>query len=89
MADTMKTFEVTCPECGGEFEAEIPEVALLPDADAFDIDCTECGAPCGIVYDSTTQAITLESLEEDEDDLDALSLGDVDGDPEDEFEDAD
>ena len=76
MADTMKTFEVTCPDCGEEFEAEIPEEALLPDAEPFDIDCAECGNPCGIVYDATTQTVTLESWQDDEDDeADALAGG--------------
>ena len=66
MADTMKTFDVECPNCGEEFEAEIPEEALLPDAEPFDVDCTECAEPCRIVYDQLTQTVTLESLDDDD-----------------------
>ena len=88
MADTMKTFDVTCPDCGEEFEAEIPEAALLPDAKPFDVDCAECGNPCGIVYDATTQTVTLESWQDDEDELDT-PLVDGEDDEEDDLGDED
>jgi endogenous inhibitor of DNA gyrase (YacG/DUF329 family) len=72
MADTLKTFDVTCPECGEEFEADIPESALLPEVDRYSIDCPECGASSlEIVYDGTAQTVTLidtEMIEADDED---------------------
>jgi ribosomal protein S27E len=73
MADTMKTFDVTCPECAEEFEADIPEAALLPNAEAFAIECPECGEESEIVYEPTAQTVTLvdAGIDDDEDeDLD-------------------
>ena len=68
MADTLKDFAVTCPDCAEEFEAGIPEAALLPDAEPYSIECPECGEESQIVYDPTTQAVTLEDagFEDDE-----------------------
>jgi ribosomal protein S27E len=69
MADTLKTFDVTCPDCGEEFEADIPEAALLPDAEPFSIECPECYEEWGISYDAAAQAVTLEDagIDDDED----------------------
>jgi endogenous inhibitor of DNA gyrase (YacG/DUF329 family) len=72
MADTLKDFTVTCPDCQEEFEAGIPESALLPDAESHSIECPECGTESEIVYDATTQTVTLEDggFEDDESGLD-------------------
>lgn len=82
MADTLKTFTVECPGCLEEFEADIPEAALLPDAEPFSIECPECFFESEIVYDAATQALTLEDAcivdDEDEDDLDTPLVDDDD-----------
>lgn len=82
MADTLKDFTVTCPDCAEEFEAGIPEAALLPDAEPYSIECPECFEQWGVAYDATTQTVTLEDagFNDDESDLDSeAELEDIDG----------
>jgi predicted RNA-binding Zn-ribbon protein involved in translation (DUF1610 family) len=76
MADTMRTFELVCPICGEEFDADIQVEALLPDADPYSVDCPECGEESEIEYDAATDILTLEDAgiddeDEDEEDGDA------------------
>ena len=78
MADTLKDFTVTCPDCNEEFEAGIPEAALLPEAEPYSIECPECGWEAEIVYDATTQTVTLDDAGFDDDegeDLDTPLVG--------------
>ena len=84
MADTLKDFTVTCPDCNEEFEAGIPEAALLPEAEPYSIECPECGEEWQIVYDPATQTLTLEGSDwpddGDEGDPDMLGEGEDDAD---------
>jgi endogenous inhibitor of DNA gyrase (YacG/DUF329 family) len=60
MADEMKTYEVECPVCNSEFDADIQVEALLPDAESFSVECPECGEESEITYDAATDTVTLE-----------------------------
>lgn len=85
----MKTLPVTCPDplCGEEFDVEIDEADLLPDADDGDlIDCPgSCCESYAWEYDATTNTLTLLGDEDDdEDEDDALALVEDEDDDEEE-----
>lgn len=63
MADTLKTFTVRCLNCDGLIENRLPEAAMRPDAAPYSVECPHCGNESEIVYDATTQQITLISAE--------------------------
>ena len=70
MADTMRTFELVCPSCTEEFDADIPAEALLPETESFSVECPECTEEWDITYDAAADTVTLEDAGIDDDDED-------------------
>ncbi len=88
MAETTSTkpYDVKCPDCGEEFEADIPLEALQPGTtDQFTVDCPDCEIECLIVYDAAKDAVGL-TCEEDEEEDDEEDVSEDDDEEEDEEE---